>query len=54
MDIIKAFEELHANLMNFSPLLYSYYKDLKKQGFTEEQAMELTKETQRALFNGGK
>lgn len=53
MDIIKAFEELHASLMNVSPLLFSYYADLKKQGFSEEQALELTKEAQTLILKGG-
>lgn len=53
MDIIKAFEELHASLMNISPLLFSYFADLKKQGFTDEQALELTKEAQQVILKGG-
>jgi hypothetical protein len=39
-------------LKDLSPVLWKYYQTLVKQGFTEAQAFELTKEMQRGLTGG--
>lgn len=50
MHIIQAIEQMQAMLRDISPLLWEYKKDLKKQGFTEQQAYDLVKDYQKILF----
>lgn len=54
MNILQQLEQIQAMLRDLSPVLWSYKKNLKKQGFTENQAFRLTLEYQRILFDKGK
>lgn len=50
MDIIHAFEQAQAFLKDMPPLLMNYKKELKKQGFTDEEAFTLVRDYQKTLF----
>jgi len=50
MHIIQAIEQMQAMLRDISPLLWEYKKDLKKQGFTEQQAYDLVRDYQKIIF----
>lgn len=50
MDIIQAFEQFEMQLINQAAVLRTYHKELKKQGFTENQAFRLTQEMQQLMF----
>ena len=50
MNIIQVIEQAQAMLRDFSPLLWSYYEELQKQGFTAEQAFELVKDYQKVTL----
>lgn len=54
MNIFQAFEQIQEMLKDLSPVLWSYKENLKKQGFTEEQAFQLTRDYQRTVFENGK
>lgn len=54
MNIIQALEQMQAMLRDLSPVLWSYKEDLKKQGFTEEQAFTLARDYQRIVLGFGK
>jgi hypothetical protein len=49
-DFLQALEQMQAMLRDLSPVLWSYKENLKKQGFTEEQAMDLAKELQKNII----
>lgn len=51
MDIIQQMEQMSAFLRDFSGALYTFYEDLKKQGFTDEQAFMLTRDYQKTMIN---
>lgn len=44
LSFFQAMEQLQAHLRDLSPVLFSYYVNLHKAGFTEEQAMELVRD----------
>ncbi|WP_193768888.1 hypothetical protein [Metasolibacillus meyeri] len=50
MNIIHAIEQMQAMLRDISPLLWEYKQDLKKQGFTEQQAFDLVRDYQKIMF----
>lgn len=50
MDILQQLDQLQAVLRDIAPVLWSYYKNLIDEGFSEEQALELTKDVQSKLF----
>ncbi|MGH2319377.1 hypothetical protein ACRC6Q_16680 [Planococcus sp. SE5232] len=50
MDVVQQWEQLLSHLMNLGPTVYSYYEELKRQGFTEEQAMQLAVACQKSLI----
>lgn len=54
MNIVHAFEQLQATLRDLSPVLWSYKENLKKVGFTDEQAFELTRDLQRTMILNSK
>lgn len=54
MDIVQQMEQMSAFLRDFSVTLYAYYEDLKKQGFTDEQAFALTRDYQNSTIAGNK
>ena len=56
MDFLAALDQMQSMLKDLSPVLWKYYQALVKQGFTEVQAFELTKDMQNNLTraNGGK
>ncbi len=41
-----------ATLRDVSPMLWTYKEDLKKQGFTEEQAFQLVRDFQKLTLGG--
>lgn len=51
MNILHAIEQMMAALRDVSPMLWSYKEDLKKQGFTEEQAFQLVRDFQKVTFS---
>lgn len=51
-NIIQALEQLQAVLRDLSPVFWSYYADLKKQGFTDEQAFALVRDCQKLALGG--
>lgn len=50
MDAFHAWEQLHAHLMNLGPTVYSYYEELRRQGFNDEQALQLAIACQKSLI----
>ena len=50
MNIFQALEQMEAMLLDFSPVLWTYKQDLKKQGFTEQQAFDLARDYQKIMF----
>ena len=50
MDITQQIDQMMAMLRDVSPLLWTYYADLKKQGFTDEQAFTLVRDYQSITF----
>ena len=50
MNILQALEQMQAMLRDVSPVLWEYKQDLKKQGFTEQQAYELVRDYQKIVF----
>lgn len=53
MDNTHAFDQLEAFTRELSPLLWTYYGRLKKEGFTDEQAFELARDFQKITAKGG-
>lgn len=51
-DIIQMFEQLSATLRDNATTLWLYYNDLKKEGFTDEQAFTLVRDFQHTMFGG--
>lgn len=51
-NIIQALEQMQAMLRDVAPVLWAYYDDLKKQGFTDEQAFALVRDYQKIAFGG--
>lgn len=51
---MEAWEQMKAMTRDLSPLLYNYYAELVRLGFSEEQAFELTKDFQLSLLNVSK
>ena len=54
MNIFQAFEQYAAFLRDLSPMLWNYKEDLKKQGFTENQAFRMALELQNNITKQGK
>jgi len=54
MDFLAQLDQLKALLRDISPVLWGYYFELKKQGFTDEQAFQLTRDFQMVTFNNSK
>jgi hypothetical protein len=50
-NIFQAMEQAAAMFRDVAPVMWAYYSNLMKQGFTSEQAFELTKEMQKTIFN---
>ncbi|WP_421663610.1 hypothetical protein [Lysinibacillus telephonicus] len=50
MNILHALEQIQAMLRDLSPVLWDYKEELKKQGFTENQAFTLARDYQRILL----
>ena len=46
-------EQAAAALSGFAIVLGDYFKELRRQGFTREEAMELVVEYQGIMFEGG-
>lgn len=53
MDFIQQLEQMQAMLRDITPIVWTYYKNLLDQGFTEKQAFELTRDCQRDILRGG-
>lgn len=53
MDITQQLDQMMAMLRDFSPVLWTYYSDLKKQGFSDDQAFILVRDYQRTTMSGG-
>lgn len=53
MDNTHAFDQPEAFTRELSPLLWTYYSRLKKEGFTDEQAFELARDFQKITAKGG-
>lgn len=51
MNILQQLEQMQAMLRDLAPVLYSYKENLKKQGFTEDQAYTLVRDYQMTIFN---
>jgi len=51
MNLIHALDQMQAALRDLAPVLYSYYDNLKKQGFTSKQALTIVIELQRSLLS---
>lgn len=51
MNILHQLEQMQAMLRDLAPVLYRYKENLKKQGFTEEQAYTLVRDYHMTLFN---
>lgn len=51
MDILHAIDQIQAMLRDLSPVLWSYKENLKKQGFTDEEAFALVRDFQMLLWN---
>jgi hypothetical protein len=49
--IIAALEQMQATLRDLSPVLWSYYYNLKQQGFSNEQAFKLTNDFQNIMLS---
>lgn len=54
MNFIHQLEQMQAMLRDLAPVLWSYKENLKKQGFTENQAFRMTLEYQNTIFDKGK
>ena len=54
MNQQEAWNEMKAMTRDLSPILYNYYAELVRLGFTEEQAFEITKDFQLSLLNVSK
>ena len=54
INILQALEQTEAMLVNLSPVLWTYKENLKKQGFSEEQAFLLVKDFQNSLISNSK
>lgn len=50
MNIFQALEQMQAMLRDVSPVLWTYKQDLEKQGFTEDQAIDLVRDYQKIMF----
>lgn len=53
MDITQQIDQMSAMLRDISPMLWTYYADLKKQGFDDKQAFALVRDYQNITFKGG-
>ncbi|MRX54825.1 hypothetical protein GJU41_12655 [Bacillus idriensis] len=53
MNFFQQMEQLQATLRDIAPVMWSYYNNLLKQGFSKDQAFTLTVEMQKALMNSG-
>lgn len=51
MDFLQALDQVQAMLRDLSPVLWSYKENLKKQGFTDEQAFQLVRDFQITMLN---
>ena len=51
---LTSFEKLMDGVFQTSLVIRKYYENLIESGFTEEQAIELTKEYQKSIFSLGK
>jgi len=51
MNILQQLEQLNAMLRDVSPILWDYKAQLKKEGFTEQQAFDLVRDYQKILFS---
>lgn len=54
MNTQEAWEEMKGMTRDLAPILYSYYGELVRLGFSEEQAFEITKDFQLSLLNVSK
>lgn len=50
MNIFQQLEQLQATFRDLSPVLWSYHSRLMEQGFTREEAFQLTRDAQEKLF----
>ena len=53
MDATHAFDQLEATTRDLSPLMWIYYERLKKEGFSDAQALYLVRDFQNILFRAG-
>lgn len=53
MNLFQALEQMDAFLRDFSPVLWAYKQNLLKQGFTEEESMQLVINYQESVIKGG-
>lgn len=54
MNLTQQIDQIMAMLRDFSPLLWEYYSDLKKQGFTDEQAFAIVRDYHKLTIGGNK
>lgn len=50
MSLFEQLEQFQSALRDIAPILHSYYFNLIRRGFSEQQAFDLTKDMQRMIF----